>query len=87
MLKEYAEILPDLAPRITSMAEREQQHRIDWGNRALDQSRQDTASRRWHDSVIGVASILGAVALAYRGSPWAATALVGGGGAATAIKT
>ena len=77
MYGEYEAVLKGSADRILNMAEKEQDHRIAWESKALDESVRETNLGQKFGLVIAVLCIVGSVYLAMNGHHWVAGILAG----------
>lgn len=77
MYGEYEAVLKGSAERILKRAEKEQDHRIVWESRALDESARETNRGQNYELVIAVLCISGAVYLAMNEHLWPAILLAG----------
>ncbi len=77
MFSEYERVLSGSSDRIVTMAEKEQNHRIDWENRGLKASVQDTFRGQWFAFFIAIIAIGGAIYLGKINQPWVAAVLIG----------
>lgn len=77
MYGEYEGVFKGSAERILKMAEKEQDHRIAWESRALDESARETNRGQNYGLVIAVFCISGAVYLAMNEHLWPAIVLAG----------
>ena len=75
MFREYDSILPGSAERILAMAEKEQDHRTTWENKALDTIARQGNIGQWFGLLIAILCIGGAIYLAVSGHRWVAIAL------------
>ena len=75
MFREYENVLPGSAERILTMAEKEQEHRVTWENKALDTVIHQGNLGQWFGLLIAFLCIGGAVYLALGGHRWVAIAL------------
>ncbi|MBC8790419.1 MAG: hypothetical protein C6Y20_02320 [Tagaea sp. CACIAM 22H2] len=73
----YNAVLPDAAQRILVMAEKEQDHRQSWENRALDAQVADTKRGQFFGLIVAVMLCAGALYCSYIGQPWVASVMVG----------
>lgn len=73
----YNEVLPGSAERILSMAEKEQEHRINWEDRALETTARETALGQWLGFATGLACIASSIYLAMNDNQWVAGILAG----------
>lgn len=73
----YNEVLPGSAERILSMAEKEQEHRINWEDRALETTTREAALGQWLGFATGLACIASSIYLAMNGNQLVAGILAG----------
>ena len=78
MFSSYDETLPGAAERLFQMAEKEQNHRISWENKALKGSNDATTRGQWLGFVMSIIGILVAGYIAIEGATIVGVVIAGG---------
>ena len=84
MFSAYEHVLPGSADRILRMAEREQEHRINWENIALPAGIHDMKRTHWITFIVSMSAIVAAVILGMNDVPIVA-GLLGSSGLVGAV--
>lgn len=77
MYQQYEAVLEGSAERILSMAEKEQQHRIDWESKALKAASGETVCGQWLGFVVVIICLGSTVFLSAHGHQWVAAVIAG----------
>lgn len=77
MYEQYEAVLGGSAERILSMAEKEQQHRIDWEGKALESASGETKRGQWLGFLVVIICLGSTVFLSARGHEWVAAVIAG----------
>lgn len=77
-LEKFNEIIPNGAERILAMAEKEQEHRIEYEKTGLTATVRESRRGQILDAIISVVAIGGAIFTAYIGAHWAVSAALVG---------
>lgn len=78
MFSSYEETLPGAAERLFVMAEKEQDHRISWENKALDGSRDATRRGQWLGFFMSIFGVAAAGYIALQGATTVGVVIAGG---------
>ena len=77
LFRQYDETLPGSAERIMQLSEKEQSHRHQWDNKALEYEGKEVIYGQWFGFILGILGISGGIFCAYIDQPWVAAVLVG----------
>ena len=77
MYEQYEEVLKGSAERILSMAEKEQEHRIDWEGKALESASGETKRGQWLGFLVVIICLGSTVYLSAHGHEWVAAVIAG----------
>ena len=77
MYRQYEDVLQGSAERILSMAEKEQDHRIDWESVALGAASREAKRGQWMGFFVVIICIGSTVLLAMSGHQWVAGIIAG----------
>lgn len=77
MYEQYEVVLEGSADRILSMAEKEQQHRIDWEGKALESASGETKRGQWLGFLVVIICLGSTVYLSAHGHEWVAAVIAG----------
>ena len=84
MFNAYGHVVQDAPNRILTMAEKEQEYRIESDQRAMQYAREDNRRGQWLGSAVALSYITAAVVVSVYGQPWVG-GMLGGIGILSAI--